>query len=86
MDKYPEILSETKQLELIRNINLIIKKLKDIKETLINKHTGLFDGLEEIIEFLNKNLEHNFVQMKAVNQDHKIEALRKVSPSGNMIR
>ena len=86
MDKNPEILSETKHLELVRNCNLIIKKLKDIEEVLINKQTGLFDGLLEIVEFLNRNLENNFVQMRTVNQDHKIEALRKLSPPGSMIR
>ena len=37
-------------------------------------------------EFLNTNLENNFVKLRAVNEDHKIEALRKLDTPGLEIR
>ena len=86
MDKNPKILSEPKHLELVKNTNFIIKKLKDIKEAVINKQTGLLEILSELIEFLNTNLENDFVKLRAVNEDHKIEALRKLDTPGLEIR
>ena len=86
MDKSPNILSESKHLELVKSANFIIKKLKDIKEALINKQTGLFEGLLEMIEFLNTNLENNFVSLRAVNEDHKIEALKNLASPGLEIK
>ena len=86
MDRNPKILTEPKHLELVKSLNFIIKKLKDIKEAVINKQTGLLEVLSELIEFLNTNLENNFVKLRAVNEDHKIEALRKLDTPGLKIR
>ena len=81
MDKSPEILNESKHVDLIKNINLIVKKLKEIQGVVINPKTGFLDGLLEIISFFNENLEDNFGKLKSVNIQHKVEALQKI-PAG----
>ena len=65
MDKNPELLPESKRVDLMKNVIIIITRLKEIQGVLISD--------------LNSNLEDNLESLKTVNIKHKVEALRKLA-------
>ena len=79
MDKNPEILTESKRADLIKSVIKIIKKLRDIQGVLISPNLTLCDGLTKLISDLNSNLADNLESLKAVNIQHKVEALKKLT-------
>ena len=79
MDKNPEILTESKRADLIKSVIMIIKKLRDIQGVLISPNLTLCDGLTKLISDLNSNLADNLESLKAVNIQHKVEALKKLT-------
>ena len=79
MDKNPELLPESKRVDLMKNVIIIITRLKEIQGVLISRNPTLLDGLSKLISDLNFNLEDNLESLKAVNIKHKVEALRKLA-------
>ena len=83
MDRNPEILTEPKCVDLIKNVIMIIERLKEIQGVLISPNPSLLDGMAKLISDLSSNLEENLESLKAVNIQHKEEALRKLPvPAG----
>ena len=83
MDRNPEILTQPKCVDLIKNVIMIIKRLKEIQGVLISPNPSLLDGMAKLISDLSSNLEENLESLKAVNIQHKEEALRKLPvPAG----
>ena len=83
MDKNPELLTESKCVDLIKDVIIIITRLKEIQGVLISRNPTLRDGLSKLISDLNSNQEDNLESLKAVNIQHKVKALRKLPmPAG----
>ena len=79
MDKNPEILTESKCVDLMKNVIMIIKRLKEIQGVLSSPNPTLLDGLSKLISDLDFNFEDKLENLKAVNIQHKVEALKKLT-------
>ena len=79
MNKIPELLPESKRVDLMKNVIVIIKQLKEIQGELISSNPTLLEGLSKLISDLNSNLEDNLDSLIAVNIQHKVEALNKMT-------
>jgi hypothetical protein len=74
-----ELLTESKCLDLMKNIIMIIKRLKEIQRFLISPNPTLLDGLSKLISDLDFNFEDKLENLKAVNIQHKVEALKTLT-------
>ena len=75
------LINESKCKEIKKQITLILRRLKEIQESLLNRKSCLSSNLSKIISDLTSALEDDLYPYKSVTIEHMVRSLSK-TPNG----
>ena len=73
------LISDTKCKEIKKQISLIIRRLKDIQQSLLNPECSLSLGLSKVISDLTKHFEDDLYHYRSVTIEHILRSLQKTN-------
>ena len=75
------LINESKCKEIKKQMTMILRRLKEIQESLLNRKSCLSSNLSKIISDLTKALEDDLYPYKSVTIEHRVRSLTK-TPNG----